>query len=203
MKMRKVMAAAGLTAVMILVGCGGNTGGDAGQTQEAEETVQENTDQTDTEESGQEESEQAEKTENDQTEQSEESAGGAETSESADGAETYEDNFAVDSEAVTAFADRIKEAVAAKDLEALADLTSFPVYVGLPDTDGAVNTREDFLALGADQVFTDELLASVEEADMSGQEPSMAGFVVAGESGRPNIIFGVVDGKLAVTGINY
>ena len=121
MKMRKVMAAAGLTAVMILAGCGGNTGGDAGQTQEAEETVQENTDQTDTEESGQEESEQAEKTENDQTEQSGESAGGAETSESADGAETYEDNFAVDSEAVTAFADRIKEAVAAKDLEALAD----------------------------------------------------------------------------------
>ena len=50
---------------------------------------------------------------------------------------------------MTAFADRIKEAVAAKDLEALADLTSFPVYVGLPDTDGAVNTREDFLALGA------------------------------------------------------
>ena len=54
MKMRKVMAAAGLTAVMILAGCGGNTGGDAGQTQEAEETVQENTDQTDTEESSQE-----------------------------------------------------------------------------------------------------------------------------------------------------
>ena len=54
MKMRKVMAAAGLTAVMILAGCGGNTGGDAGQTQEAEETVQENTDQTDTEESNQE-----------------------------------------------------------------------------------------------------------------------------------------------------
>ena len=67
-----------------------------------------------------------------------------------------------------------------------------------PDTDGAVNTREDFLALGADQVFTDELLASVEEADMSGQEPSMAGFVVAGESGRPNIIFGVVDGKMCI-----
>ena len=203
MKMRKVMAAAGLTAVMILAGCGGNTGGDAGQTQEAEETVQENTDQTDTEESSQEESEQAEKTENDQTEQSGESAGGAETSESADGAETYEDNFAVDSEAVTAFADRIKEAVAAKDLEALADLTSFPVYVGLPDTDGVVETREDFLALGAERVLTDELTASVAEAKLDGQQPSMAGFVVADESGRPNIIFGVVEGRLAITGINY
>ena len=30
-----------------------------------------------------------------------------------------------------------------------------------------------------------------------------AGFVVADESGRPNIIFGVVEGRLAITGINY
>ena len=88
-------------------------------------------------------------------------------------------------------------------MEALADLTAFPVYVGLPDTDGIVETREDFLALGAEQVLTNELVSSVEQADLSGQEPSMAGFVVADESGRPNIIFGVVEGKLAVTGINY
>ncbi len=201
MKMRKWMLAAGLTAAMILAGCGGNTGTDAAQTQETEEAAQENTEQADT--SAQEDSEQAEDAETGQEEQNPEETGGSETSESGEEAVTYEDNFAVDSEAVSAFADKIKEAVAAKDMEALADLTSFPVYVGIPDTDGIVETREDFLALGADQVLTDELSASVEAADMSGQEPSMAGFVVSGESGRPNIIFGVVDGKLAVTGINY
>ena len=195
------MLAAGLTAAMILAGCGGNTGTDAAQTQETEEAAQENTEQADT--SAQEDSEQAEDAETGQEEQNPEETGGSETSESGEEAVTYEDNFAVDSEAVSAFADKIKEAVAAKDMEALADLTSFPVYVGIPDTDGIVETREDFLALGADQVLTDELSASVEAADMSGQEPSMAGFVVSGESGRPNIIFGVVDGKLAVTGINY
>ena len=201
MKMRKWMLAAGLTAAMILAGCGGNTGTDAAQTQETEEAAQENTEQADT--SAQEDSEQAEDAETGQEEQNPEETGGSETSESGEEAVTYEDNFAVDSEAVSAFADKIKEAVAAKDMEALADLTAFPVYVGIPDTDGIVETREDFLALGADQVLTDELSASVEAADMSGQEPSMAGFVVSGESGRPSIIFGVVDGKLAVTGINY
>lgn len=73
----------------------------------------------------------------------------------------YEDNFAVDSAAAAEFAAQIKEAVAAKDLDALAELTAFPVYVGLPDV-GAVETKEDFLALGADAVFTDELVASVQ-----------------------------------------
>ena len=188
---------------MILAGCGGNTGGDAGQTQEAEETVQDNTAQTDTEESSQEESEQAEETENDQTEQSEESAGGAETSESADGAETYEDNFAVDSEAVTALCRQDQRGCGSKGSGGSGRSDLFPGLCGTSGYGWRSKYREDFLALGADQVFTDELLASVEEADMSGQEPSMAGFVVAGESGRPNIIFGVVDGKLAVTGMNY
>lgn len=194
MKLRKWMLAAGLTAAMILAGCGGNAGKDAGQTQEMEETTQENT--------AQEDSEQAQDTENSQEEQNPEDAGESESSESAETV-TYEDNFAVDSKAAAAFAEKIKEAVAAKDLEALADLTSFPVYVGLPDIDGGVETREDFLALGADSVFTQELMDAVAAADDSSLQPSMAGFVLSNESGRPNIIFGVVDGKLAVTGINY
>ncbi len=50
-------------------------------------------------------------------------------------AEKYEDNFAVDSEAAKAFAEKIKDAAARKDLEALAELTAFPVYVGLPGVD--------------------------------------------------------------------
>lgn len=139
-----------------------------------------------------------------ETEQTAETdAAEAETGGSDENAQSYEDNFAVDSEAAAAFAGKIKEAVAAKDMEALADLTSYPVYVGLPDTEGIVETREDFLALGADQVLTQELMDSVAAASVDNFTPSMAGFVVAGENGRPNIIFGVVEGKLAITGINY
>ena len=199
MKIRKLFLAAGLTAVMVLAGCGQDAAEEKDpeqETEQVEETEQESSvEDTQTEE---------EAVDDGQTEEQ----GGAqeETEASSEGSaegQLYEDNFAVDEDAVVAFGEKIQEAVAAKDMEALADLTAFPVYVGLPDTDGIVETREDFLALGAEQVLTDELTASVAEAKLEGQQPSMAGFVVADESGRPNIIFGVVEGKLAITGINY
>lgn len=198
MKFRRLLLAAGLTAVMVMAGCGQDSAEDtaAQETEQTEEVSTEETEQTE------EAAESAPEDESTAEADSQTDAGDSQA-ENAGEEQTYEDNFAVDSEAVSAFADKIKEAVAAKDMEALADLTSFPVYVGIPDTEGVVETRDDFLALGADQVLTDELLESVASADMSGQEPSMAGFVVAGESGRPNIIFGVVEGKLAITGINY
>lgn len=112
----------------------------------------------------------------------------------------YEDNFEVKTSAVTAFADKIKEAVAAKDIEALADLTAFPVYVGIAE-DGVEN-REAFIALGAEKVFTPELVESVVDADTSNLSPSMAGFSIS-KDGKSNIIFGVVEGRLAISGINY
>lgn len=121
--------------------------------------------------------------------------------ETAQTSEVYEDNFAVDSKAAKEFAGKVKEAAAQKDLEALAELTAFPVYVGLPDA-GVVETREDFLNLGAEAVFTDELLESVEKADIENFQPSMAGFSIS-DGGTANINFGVADGKLAINGINY
>lgn len=121
--------------------------------------------------------------------------------ETAQTSEVYEDNFAVDSKAAKEFAEKVKEAAAQKDLEALAELTAFPVYVGLPDA-GVVETREDFLNLGAEAVFSDELLESVEKADIENFQPSMAGFSIS-DGGTANINFGVADGKLAINGINY
>ncbi len=113
----------------------------------------------------------------------------------------YEDNFAVDSEAAKEFAEKVKDAAARKDLEALAELTAFPVYVGLPDVN-VVETKEDLLKLGADTVFAKELLNSVKEADIENLQPSKAGFSIS-DGGTANINFGVVDGALAITGINY
>ena len=114
--------------------------------------------------------------------------------------ETYEDNFAVDSVASAAFAREIKAAVEEKDLEKLADLTAFPVYVGL-DGGQSVDSREELIALGADRIFTPELLASVAAADENSLSPSMAGFVLS-DGSKANIIFSVRVGKLAVSGIN-
>ena len=112
------------------------------------------------------------------------------------------DNFDVDQEEVEAFAEKIKEAVAAQDLEALADLTSFPVYVGVSEN-GVVETREDFLALRADTVITPELQEAVEGTDVTALSASMAGFTMMTEGVSGSITFSMTADGLAITGINY
>lgn len=114
----------------------------------------------------------------------------------------YEDNFDVDEQAAAAFAEKIKEAVAQKDAAKLADLTNFPVYVGLPGENQIVQTREEFMAIG-ERLFPEELEDSLAKADQNDLSPSMAGFTLCGGAGSASITFGVVDGKLGIVGINY
>lgn len=116
---------------------------------------------------------------------------------------TYSDNFSVEAEDAEAFALKVKEIVEEKDLNALADLIAYPVYIRFPDEGISIEAKEDFTALGEEKIFTDELLASVLAADETSLPPSRAGFVLSGESGAPNIVFGVANGKLAVVSMNY
>lgn len=115
------------------------------------------------------------------------------------------DNFSVDSELVSAFAEKIQKAVSEKDTAALADLTAFPTYVGFPEEGIIVNTREEFEALDTDKLFTEELLTSIANTDITALEPSMAGFTMCGQADyqAPSITFGLVNGELAISGINY
>ena len=186
MKIRKLFLAAGLTAVMVMAGCGQNAAEEKNPEQETEQV---------------EETEQAE-----EAAQPEEEGGAQEETEASSEASTegqlYEDNFAVDEDAVVDFGEKIQEAVAAKDMEALADLTAYPVYVGFTDGSVSAASREEFVALGAERIFTPELVESVGNADMNSLSPSMAGFVLSTDDG-PNIIFSVVNGSLAIQGINY
>ena len=117
--------------------------------------------------------------------------------------ENWEDNFAVDAASAAEFGAAIKAAVAGKDVEKLADLTTFPVYVGLTEEGEIVETREDFIALGADALFTEELIKSVAGADESSLSASKAGFTLYSGDEAPGITFGVQDGKLGISGINY
>ena len=123
-----------------------------------------------------------------------------ESTSTAEGA--YEDNFAVPTEDATAFAKKIQDAVAAEDLNALADLVNYPVYVALGDG-SVIETREDLIALGADKIFTPELKDSMANADLSELSPSMAGFTLYSTGDGPNITFNVQNGVLGISGINY
>lgn len=225
MKKKSVIAIAGMMSLW-LVACGQARGGQNVQTEPSVvETVQETRNS--------EETPVAEETQAAQTEAPAESTAPAETetpvqteaptqaatdaaeTEAAAGSEAasssteetqasggYADNFAVDSEAAAAFGTQIKDAVAAQDIEALADLASFPLYVGFTDESVNVTSREEFVALGAERIFTPELVDSVGNADVNGLSPSMAGFALSSNDG-PNIIFSVVNGALAIQGINY
>lgn len=117
----------------------------------------------------------------------------------------YADNFAVSHEAAVNFAEKIKSAVAAKDQEALADLVNYPVYVGFKDNGQVVDTKEDFMKLDASELFTDDLLDAVANADESEDvmSPSMAGFTLYHNNEGASLTFSVQEGKLGVTGINY
>ena len=195
MKKVKVLAMAAAMGIM-MAGCG--------QSSQPEQTTAETVQETSTEEET--ESTAAEKEETTEEETAEETTAEAAAEETAaaeaeQAAGGYEDNFAGDSAAAADFARNIQAAGADKDLEGLADLIAFPVYVGLPDV-GGVESRDEFIALGADQIFTSELMASVAAADTGALSPSMAGFVLS-DGGKANIIFGVTDGALTITGINY
>lgn len=138
----------------------------------------------------------------DDTTASEESASAEETTASEETVGVYEDNFSVPAGDAAAFAAKIRVAVEAQDMESLAALAGYPLYIGLEQGGISVSSDEAFLKLGAKTIFTPELLTAVSEADETSLTPSKAGFVLA-KDGRPNIVFGVRDGELAILGINY
>ena len=103
-------------------------------------------------------------------------------------------------ERAAAFAQKIKKAVAAADMEELADLCGYPVCITLESGDGReLETRKDFTALGADTLFTQKVrdtIAAVQESEL---EFCGAG-VMMGENGT--IVFHDVNGTMMITGIN-
>lgn len=195
MKAKQIAILLALTTMMI-AGCGSNTKNADSQTEvstSTETTDEASSDETDTEETYSNSGETA----NEATDSQQEAA------DPGDG--NYEDNFAVSHEAAVDFAEKIKSAVAAKDQEALADLVNYPVYIGFKDEGQTVDTKEDFMKLDASELFTDDLLNAVANADESEDvlSPSMAGFNLYSNDASASLTFSVQDGKLGVTGINY
>lgn len=195
MKAKQIAILLALTTMMI-AGCGSNTKNADSQTEvstSTETTDEASSDETDTEE-----------TDSNSGETANEATGSQqEAADPGDG--NYEDNFAVSHEAAVDFAEKIKSAVAAKDQEALADLVNYPVYISFKDEGQTVDTKEDFMKLDASELFTDDLLNAVANADESEDvlSPSMAGFNLYSNDASASLTFSVQDGKLGVTGINY
>lgn len=164
-----------MTAGIVLIGCGKNDAADTVQ----EEAVQEEALQ--------------EETVQEETTVPEEAEGSGED-------EISEEELAG---LYHAFGESLQAVIGKRSMEDLAELLGYPCYVGIDDG-VVVENKEQFLALDADKVFTDELVNAVENADLDAIEVSAAGFVVGDPSGKPNVTIGLdSNGTIGVTGINY
>ncbi len=179
-----------LCAGLAMTACGGSGTEESVQTQEeapVEETAAETT-QSDAEEEAAEAEEQETETADTETADEPESGAAGETAAS------------VDPEAA-AFADQIKEAVAAKDMDALSALIAYPVYVGIEEG-AVVEDAAAFAELGAETVFDESLVSAIDAFDNATLVEVGAGYVMG--DGKPNITFNKQeDGSFGITGINY
>lgn len=197
MRKKNYLVAAASALALALTACGGGN-------------TKDNTAVETTAEAGSTEAADSESTEAADGESTE--AADGEDTEAADGESTEEDSESTEAadgktaeisqEEVTEFAEEIEGAVMNKDLKALADLTSFPVYVAsATDTEGKVENKEAFLALDKDKLFTEEFVDAITNVDVSALEKVEAGYVIT--DGKQNIIFNVgEDGTLGIVGIN-
>lgn len=104
------------------------------------------------------------------------------------------------SQEIALFAENIKSAVAAGDLNAFAGLCGYPVYISSPEGDGEeIRTKKELLALHPDQLFTEKLKADVAAVNAEQLEEYGAG-VMLGQEG--SIVFSRVGDDLMITGIN-
>ena len=98
------------------------------------------------------------------------------------------------------FAEKVQKAVADKDMEALAGLCVYPVYVSLGEGQGEEIADESaFLKMDAGQICTESLLKEIADTDVDTLEQFGAGVIMGEEN---SIIFNNVDGQAAITGIN-
>ena len=98
------------------------------------------------------------------------------------------------------FAEKVQKGVADKDMEALAGLCVYPVYVSLGEGQGEEIADESaFLKMDAGQIFTESLLKEIADTDVDTLEQFGAGVIMGEEN---SIIFNNVDGQAAITGIN-
>lgn len=89
-----------------------------------------------------------------------------------------------------------------KDLESLADLCSYPIYVDLDDG-LVIESKKALIALGADTIFTKELVKAVTECDISSLTQTKTGIVISSDF-VPNITFQTNEaGRCKIIGINY
>lgn len=105
------------------------------------------------------------------------------------------------SEDIQEFAEKIQAAVAAEDMEALGDMSYYPLFISFGEGEGEeVESKEDFMALDSTKIFTQELKDAVAGTDISSLQVFRAGVIVGSEDA---IVFNEMDGRLMITSMYF
>lgn len=103
------------------------------------------------------------------------------------------------SDQIKSFAEEVQAAVAGEDLGWLADLNSYPVYVSIGSSEGSdIKSKEDFMNLGKDKIFTDKLKEQIAAVKPEELEKFGTGYIMGDDV---SITFNNVDGEPAITSI--
>ncbi len=117
------------------------------------------------------------------------------------GTETKEEDAAGQGKRVEAFAEKIQEAVADRDLQALGDLLFYPCFFITGDAETiTLNSLEDLIKQNPDMVFGDDLMVAVANVDTVSLKIKTEGVIMG--DGASKIIFQErSDGSMGITEI--
>lgn len=93
-------------------------------------------------------------------------------------------------------------AVRDKNLDALAAMAHYPLYLGLA-SGNEVDSKDELLKkYTAEQIFTDDFTKSVLHADLLTLQDAGGNLVVSADGGRPNMIFTKTDAGYQLSAVN-
>lgn len=93
-------------------------------------------------------------------------------------------------------------AVRDKNLDALAVMATYPLYLGLASGNEVDNKDELLQKYTAEQIFTDAFCESVLHADLLTLTAADGNLVVSADGGRPNMIFTKTDAGYKLSAVN-
>ena len=93
-------------------------------------------------------------------------------------------------------------AVRDKNLDALAGMATYPLYLGLASGNEVDNKDELLQKYTTEQIFTDAFCESVLHADLLTIKAADGNLVVSADGGRPNMIFTKTDASYKLSAVN-
>ena len=104
-----------------------------------------------------------------------------------------------DAEEIKAFAEKIQKAVADKDMDALAELCSYPMNISISEENVTeIADKDTFMKIEPEKVFTEGFIKEIADTDIDNLEEYGVGILLGNEN---SIAFNKIDDEFKITSI--